>query len=162
MAKYSDKIKNEAKKLFMQNLSLEIITEHLKATFKRACKGLHRSTVQTWIKRFDWEVERSALIKKAMAKSKGVQVAASAEPQTALVEYHAESYKMDSELRGIVFNKLKVYFTQNECTALTVRLFIDVYRISTANLVKLFELIKDDDDNELLDDLLKIRGLKTL
>jgi replication initiation and membrane attachment protein DnaB len=157
--KYSEKIIKQAKKMFMQNLSLDVITKHLKDTYRKACKSLHRSTVQTWIKRFDWEVERSEIVKKGLVKKTIGKIEESDKPDNALIEYHAESYKIDSDLRKIVYEKLLLYFQYTECTVLNINRFIDVYRISTVNIVKLFELTKKDDDDILLDDLLKIRGV---
>jgi hypothetical protein len=68
---------------------------------------------------------------------------------------------MDSELRLIAHQKLKTYFDSAECEVLTVKQFLEVFKISTMNIIKLYEIAKGREPvDELLDDLLKMRGQK--
>jgi hypothetical protein len=164
MVIYSDSVKSFAKKLFLQNQSLEEIANALKTKWKKDCKNIHRSTVQTWIKKENWEKEKSKIASSAIKKAKTKKLTENNDNledlKRFLDNYQAESYEVDSELRAKTFIKLKSLVDSTDINLLNARLFLDIFRISTSNIARLHEIANPkDDDNKLLDELLKIRGI---
>lgn len=153
----------------MQDLSLDEILKQLKHRFKSACKTLHRSTVQSWIKSGNWDKDKRDIVSKAIEKAK-TQPAPVALPietrfikdddlKKVLEDYHSVSYQYDTLLRRLTFEKLFDYLNGQQVNYLNVQTFLDVFRISTANVARLFKIASDNKkDDELLDDLLKMRG----
>lgn len=160
MSKYSEKIKTEARSLFLKNQSLNEIVSALRSRYSKACNGLHRSTVDVWVKKGGWEKDKARIAEGAIKKATSKLVDSF---ENELENYHAESYEMDSKLRQQSYKKLQDFIQNNPCDIYTVRVFADVFRISTANIVKLWEIAKGGkDDNPLLDELLKMRGNKNV
>lgn len=166
MVIYSDTVKAFAKKLFLKNQSLEEIATALKTKWKKDCKNIHRSTIQTWIKKENWEKEKSKIAGNAIKKGKEIKKQTknnddSEDLKKFLEDYKAESYQVDSELRAKTYLKLKSFVDSTEINILNAKLFLDIFRISTSNIARLFEIANpNQDDDLLLDELLKIRGTK--
>jgi hypothetical protein len=159
---YSEKIKKEAYQLFMIGKSYEEISNQLKSTFKKETKKMHRSTIEKWASAGAWIEDKAEIAKKALRKAKSKKPEEKPKEENfaeLLSKYHADSYEMDSELRLLAHEKLKTYFETAECEVLTVKQFLEIFKISTMNIIKLHEIAKGREPvDELLDDLLKMRG----
>lgn len=164
MVIYSDSVKAYAKKLFLKNQSLEEIATVLKTKWRKDCKNIHRSTIQVWIKKENWEKDKNKIASKAIKKAKDKKTTKNNDNEKDLKEflekYQAESYEIDSELRAKTYLKLNAFVNQTEINILNAKLFLDIFRISTSNIARLHELANlRDNDDLLLDELLKIRGI---
>jgi|688.fasta_scaffold524945_1 hypothetical protein len=161
---YSEKIKKEAYQAYMKGKSYQEISNYLKSTFKKETKNLHRSTIEKWASAGLWIEDKAKIAKKALRKAKSKKPEEKPKKENIsklLVQYHADSYEMDSELRLLAHEKLKSYFDSTECESLTIKQFLEVFKISTTNIIKLYEIAKGREPvDELLDDLLKMRGQK--
>jgi len=165
MVIYSDSVKSFAKKLFLKNQSLEEIANALKTKWKKDCKNIHRSTIQVWIKKENWEKEKNKIASKAIKKAKTNKQTKnnddSEDLKKFLEKYQAESYEIDSQLRARSYLKLISLVESTQINLLNARLFLDIFRISTSNIARLHELANPkDNDDLLLYELLKIRGIK--
>lgn len=147
----------------MRDFSFEEICKNLKAKFKKDCKNLHRSTIQTWARSSRWDLDKADLAKKAIKKAKATQIKELDDFKETLEDYHAESYLMDADLRKHTFKKLLAYLESMNIDALNAKFFLDVFRVSTNNIARLYAIANGDKDDEpLLDDLLKMRGQKLI
>ena len=152
--KYSKKIISRAKTLFLQNLSLGKIVKQLKSEYPKACQNLSRSNVDYWA--IGWREDRKNLATKSISKAKKKVVP---DLQKDLENYHAESYEMDANLRIESYHKLIQFVRNTNCDIFTVKIFADIFRISTANVVRLWEISKDNKDSgQLVYEILKLRG----
>jgi len=161
MSKYDTKIIERAKELYLKGLSLEKIQQALINEFK--INGLHRSNVDYWVRKYKWNEEKKEIVKNGIqkGKKKSEKNIKKKNLSSELEDYHAENYDMDSNLRIESYFKLKKFLENTDIDVFNARLFADVFRISTGNIVKLWEIAKTkNDDVPLLDELLKMRGKK--
>lgn len=160
MSKYDKKIIEKAKELYIKNLSLDNIVIELKKAFGQDVEKLHRSQVDYWARKNKWKEEKKEIAQNGIQKGKEKQKK-KVSLRTELENYHAENYDMDSNLRIETYNKLLTFIQNVEIDAFNARFFADVFRISTGNIVKLWEIAKSqNDDVPLLDELLKMRNKK--
>jgi len=144
----------------MRFLSLADIAETLKKRYPKVCEGLHRATVDTWVKAGKWDDERADLTKRGIIKAQGVED--DTELKELLENYVAENYDIDSKLRKESFQKLYEFIKQTPSNDLfSIRLMAEIFRTSTNNIIRLHEIAQGKRDPEAtLDDLLRFRGEK--